>query len=149
VEYDNLSAAIGRSLEADDVTAAARFGWALASNEYDRAARYFREALMFASELGSRVHSAFCMQGLAAVAAAQNDPRGAARLLGAAEVLMENAGILLVQADRELPQQVASDVRERLGEKAWTASRVEGRAMSVEQAEEYALMGNAASPSAP
>ncbi len=112
---------------------------ALASDEYDRAARFFQEALIFASELGSRVHSAFCVQGLAAVAAAQNDPHRAARLLGAAEVLMENAGILYVQADRGLHQHVASDVRERLGESAWTAARAEGRAMTFKQTEEYAL----------
>jgi hypothetical protein len=56
------------------------------------------------------------MQGLAAVAEARGESRRAARLVGAAEALLESAGIpIYAQVDRELLQRVADAARERLG----------------------------------
>ncbi len=86
-----------------------------------------------------RTNGAYCMQGLAAIAGARGEPERTARLLGAAEALLETAGIpLYAQVDLELYQRVADTAREQLGERAWTAVRNEGRAMSFEEAVEYA-----------
>jgi predicted ATPase len=116
----------------------AQIAWA--SDEHERAARYFREALTMASELADEVDSAYYMQGLAAVAEARGELRRASRLLGAAEVLLEAAGLVTyAHASDEFHQRVASAVRERLGERAWEEARAEGRAMAFEQAVEYAL----------
>ncbi len=113
---------------------------AWASDEHERAARYFREALVLASEAADKTNSAYCVQGLATVAEARGDPRRAARLLGAAEALLEAAGVpIYVTADHDLHQRVASTAREKLGEKAWTAACDEGRAMTFEEAVAHAL----------
>jgi predicted ATPase/transcriptional regulator with XRE-family HTH domain len=109
---------------------------ALASGEHEEATRRFQASLAIASELVDKVNVAYCMQGLAAVA----EPVRAARLLGAAEGLLETAGIpLYAWTDRELDQRAAEAARERLGELAWSAAHDEGRAMDLEEAAAYAL----------
>jgi predicted ATPase/transcriptional regulator with XRE-family HTH domain len=123
---------------------------AWATDEQERAARYLRESLVLASELAEKVDSAYCMQGLAAVAGARGEPRRVARLLGAAEALLEAAGLVLyAQINNELHQRAASAARELLGEGAWTAAYDEGRALSFEEAVAYALDEEEALPSAP
>lgn len=118
----------------------AQMAWA--SDEHERAARHWREALTMASELADKAHSAYCMQGLAMVAGARDELRRAARLLGAAEALLEAAGLVLyAHARNELHQRTADAARERLGEEAWTAAWNEGQAITTEQAVEYALGG--------
>ena len=93
-----------------------------------------------ASELADKVDSAYYMQGLAAVAASRGEPRRAAHLLGAAEALLEDAGLVLcAHASYELHQRAASAAREALGDKAWNEALDEGRAMTFEQAIEYTL----------
>jgi predicted ATPase/transcriptional regulator with XRE-family HTH domain len=121
---------------------------ALASGEREQAARYFRDALALTFEVADRTNAAYCMEGLAAVAEAQDESHRAARLLGAAEALLESAGIpLYAQVDRELQQRVSDAAREQLGEQACTAAWEEGRAMSFEEAVAYARAGDAALPS--
>ncbi len=120
----------------------AQMAWA--SDEHERAAGHWREALRLSSELAATVDSAYCMQGLAAVAASRGEPRRAARLLGAAEALLEATGLLLyAYASNELHQRAAQHTayatREELGELAWNEARAEGRAMTFEETVEYAL----------
>ena len=113
---------------------------AWASDEDGRATRYWREALTVASELADKVNSAYCMRGLAAVAASIGEQRRAARLLGAAEALLEDTGLVLyAHARDELHLRAASAAREKLGEREWAVARNEGRTMTTEQAAEYAL----------
>jgi predicted ATPase/transcriptional regulator with XRE-family HTH domain len=113
---------------------------ALASGGHGWAALCFREALVFASEAADKTSSAYCIQGLAAAAGARGEQQRAARLLGAAEALLEAAGVpAYVTADHDLHQRAASAARERLGEEAWTAAWDEGRAMSFDRAVAYAL----------
>jgi predicted ATPase/DNA-binding XRE family transcriptional regulator/Tfp pilus assembly protein PilF len=110
------------------------------SDEHEQADRHFREALVLASEAGDKTSSAYCMQGLADVAGVQGQPRRAARLLGAAEALLETTGLpIYVTTDHDLHQRVASAARESLGERAWAAARDEGRAMAFDEAVAYAL----------
>ncbi len=81
------------------------------------------------------------------MAGARGQPRRAARLLGAAEALLETAGLpIYVTTDHDLHQRVASAARELLGERAWTAAHDEGRALSFEEAVAYALDEDEASP---
>ena len=122
---------------------------AWASGEHERAGQYFRDALVVTFEVADRTNAAYCMQGLAAVAEVQGEPRRAARLLGAAEALLEAAGgHLYALMDHELRQRVADSARERLGERAWTAALDEGRAMSFEEAVAYARDGDEDLPAA-
>jgi predicted ATPase len=126
----------------------AQAAWAM--DEHERAARYLRESLVLASQLAEKVDSAYCMQGLAAVAGARGEPRRVARLLGAAEALLEAAGLVLyAQVNNEPHQRAVSAAREELGERAWKEARDEGRAMSFEEAVAYALGEDEALPPAP
>jgi predicted ATPase/DNA-binding XRE family transcriptional regulator len=123
----------------------AQMAWA--SDERERAASHWREALGLTSELAATVDSAYCMQGLAAVAASRGAARRAAQLLGAAEALLEAAGLILyAYAKNELHERAASAARERLGDQAWTTAYDAGRAMSFEEAVAYALGDDEASP---
>jgi hypothetical protein len=104
---------------------------AWASGERQEASRYFRASLWVASELADRENAAYCMQGLAAVV----EPRRAARLLGAAEALLEEAAVpLYAWADREMQQKATNAAHEQLGEQAWEAAHDEGLAMTFEEA---------------
>ena len=96
--------------------------------------------------MSDRVNVAYCIQGLAVAASSRDETRRAALLLGAAEGLLKAAAApLYAWADHELHQRAADDIRERLGEQAWTRARGEGRAMALEQAVEYALQDATAS----
>ncbi len=100
-----------------------------------------------ASEAADKTSSAYCMQGLADVAGARGEPRRAARLLGAADALLETTGLpIYVTTDHDLHQRVASAARKNLGEKAWTLAWGEGWAMNFEEAVEYALGEDEALP---
>jgi predicted ATPase/transcriptional regulator with XRE-family HTH domain len=123
---------------------------AWATGEHGLATRYFRDALILTFEVVDRTNAAYCLQGLAAVARARDEPHRAARLLGAAEALLEAAGThLYAQMDHELYQRVADAARERLGEQAWAAARDEGRVMSFEEAVAYACEDEEVVPPAP
>ena len=123
---------------------------ARASGEHEHASRHFQASLVVASELADRVNVAYCMQGLAVADWTRGEPRRSARLLGAAEALLEAAGLVLyaytTYTSNEPHQRAASAARERLGEQAWNEAREEGRAMTFEQAVEYALENDEASP---
>ena len=83
-----------------------------------------------------------------AFAASEGRPRRAAHLWGAAEALLEaiEATAYTYRADRSLHQGQVSAARARLDETLWTAAWAEGRAMSSEQAVEYALSAEALAP---
>jgi hypothetical protein len=99
--------------------------------------------------VSDRTNASYCLQGLAAVAVSRGESDRAARLLGAAEVLLETAGIpLYAQVDLELHQRAADAAREQLGERAWAEAWEEGRAMSFEEDVAYAREGDEALPTA-
>ena len=89
----------------------------------------------------------FCLAygifGLAAVAAAREEPVRAARLWGAAEALRQEIGVVsLTQWELEAYDYEGrvSAARNMLGDEgAWEEAFEEGRAMSAEEAAEYAL----------
>jgi tetratricopeptide (TPR) repeat protein len=115
------------------------------SDERERAAGHWREALRLSYELANKANSASSIQGLATVAESRGELRRAVRLLGAAETLLEAAGLVLyaytTYTSNEPHQRAASAACEELGERAWKEARDEGRAMTFEQAVEYALEG--------
>ena len=108
------------------------------------AARYFGEALQITYALGDRAASAYCLQGLARVAEARGDAWRVARLLGAAEALLETVvpPRWAFLPDRLLHESTGCAAREQLGEQAFESARSEGRAMLFEKAVEYGLSAN-------
>jgi predicted ATPase/DNA-binding SARP family transcriptional activator/DNA-binding CsgD family transcriptional regulator len=116
----NLRAAMAWLLEAGEVEDAVRLGWAL---------------WIFWLIHGHQV------EGLAEVAAAQGEPQHAARLFGAAEAALEDAGSALYPyaRDRTLHEQALETIRSQLDEATFSTAWARGNAMTWREAVEYAL----------
>ena len=105
----------------------------------------FEESLAIARELGYRELIAYGLEGCGEVAAARDDGRRAARLLGAALALFEEIGAELGVEERDGYDRAVAQLRRELGEDAFAALEREGRALSAEAAAAEALA--AAAPS--
>ena len=115
----------------------------LASGNHERAALQFEEALRLLRSVGEKLGIAYALLGLAGADAARGEPGRAARLWGAAEALREAIGVDslshwdLYGYDYEGR---VSAARSMLGDEgAWERAWAEGRAMTPDQAVEYAL----------
>jgi tetratricopeptide (TPR) repeat protein len=96
-------------------------------------------SLEMAWRVGRREVIASSLAGLASVAVVLNQPRRAAKLLAAAEVIREALGVSRRPPEAlELEHQVTS-LWASLGDGTFRAAWTEGRAMTLEQAVSYAL----------
>lgn len=113
----------------------------LSAGDPEQAQAYLTENLELLRGMGHKMGIAYCLLGLAGVAGERARPDRAARLWGAAEALRETIGMHLTPFDRthyryeERLAAARSLTEEDLWERAWA----EGRAMSPEEAIEYAL----------
>jgi predicted ATPase/DNA-binding NarL/FixJ family response regulator len=118
---------------------------AQALGDTERASTLFKEGLKFMAELGAeagdQANVAFCLGGLAAVAASAGRIVSAAHLWGAEEALLERfeVGVHTYLPDRTLHENQIDAARARISEEAFAAAWAEGRTMSLEQVIEYAL----------
>jgi tetratricopeptide (TPR) repeat protein len=116
-----------------------------AQGDNSRAAHYFAEGLALNRKHMSRGGAPGRdleergLEGLAGVAAAQEQPERAARLFGAAEALREVIGEPLAPAYRAAHERDVAAVRALLGDATFEAAWAEGRSMTLEQAIAYAL----------
>ena len=99
----------------------------------------YAESLTIRRELWDRLGIAECLEGFAGLAGAQGQPRRVARLFGAAEGLREAIGVTLPPSVRADYDSTVAAARASLGEAALARAWAEGRAMTLEQAIEYAL----------
>jgi predicted ATPase len=111
-----------------------------AQGDHRRAAALFEESLHLYRELGYRPGVAACLAGLAGIAPTEQ-PERAARLLGAAQALMDTTDVVIGPDDRVDVEHDLPTVRAQLGETSFAAAWAEGRAMTLEQAITYALKG--------
>jgi len=112
-----------------------------ARGEDEQAAALHGESLTLRAELGDRRGVAECLEGFAAVSAAQAEPRRAARLFAAAEALREGLGTPPLTVDRAAHEPGLNAARSLIDETSWEMAWAKGRAMTPEQAIEYALSG--------
>ena len=112
---------------------------ALHQGDHVRAGTLYRESLAPIREMGDKSSLARCLEGLAGVACAQGHYEQAARILGAAEALRETTGVQRAPLGQTDYDQCMGSTRAVLGEPAFAAAWAEGRAMTLEQAIEYAL----------
>jgi predicted ATPase/class 3 adenylate cyclase len=103
-----------------------------------RAITLYRESLKTHSDMGNRRFLAQPLEGLALMSASTRNARGAATLLGAAEALREATSIGRRFAFFDISDEV-SKLRTALDGVEVAAARAEGKAMTLEQAIEYAL----------
>jgi non-specific serine/threonine protein kinase len=97
------------------------------------------ESLKIRKVLGDKYGMAVSLEGIAWLAAGQEQPERAVRLWAAAEVLREAIGSPLPSNQREEYNRNLAVVREALGAEAFAALWGEGRQMTLEEAVAYAL----------
>ncbi len=112
---------------------------ALQQGDYQRAAEFFADGLRLSGEVGFRWTTFEGIVGLAGVSSARGRYGRAARLYGAAETLREAIGHHPSPQAQEVFDRRLASTRRGLGEVAFPAAWAEGRAMTLEQAVEYAL----------
>jgi DNA-binding CsgD family transcriptional regulator len=115
-------------------------GWAtLLRGEYDKARILHKESLALCHDLGDKMVASESLEGLACTAGAKGDAERTARLFGAAEALRDAVGCQQIPRERDLREPYLEASRSRLAEAAWEKAFMEGRAMGMEEAVEYAL----------
>lgn len=122
---------------------------ALGQGEYEYAATSFKEALITSEEIGRKPTLINTLEGMASLAAALGEATRAAYLWGAAEAAREVTGIALPPGEQKLHGPHLASARSRPGDAAWEEALDHGRAMSLEEAAEYALSEDADQPESP
>jgi non-specific serine/threonine protein kinase len=107
--------------------------------DYTAARAFFEEGLAIQKEMGDRGNITVSMEGFAVLAAAQGHPERALRLAGAAAALHEAIHNPLPPTHQARLDRNLEPARQALSEEAQRAAFEEGRAMTMEQAVEYAL----------
>jgi len=133
------SLALFRDLDYRDGLAQVLLELARVQGDRNRAAELFGESLVLCREIESARDMAYCLAGLAGIAAASGQPERAARLFGAAEVLREPVGMPLPPAYRAAYERDVAAIRAQLDDTTLAAAWAAGRAMTLEQAIAEAL----------
>lgn len=109
--------------------------------DYPQARRCFEEVMTLVEGIGDKAVIALSMVGLAECSAAQGKPERAAQLYGAADAVFSSVGMSFhpFSMSAAFHERYVNLAREQLGNAVFDAARAEGRAMSFEQAIEYAL----------
>jgi DNA-binding CsgD family transcriptional regulator len=111
----------------------------LRQGEHEWAAVSFSEGLKLAREMGTKLSIPTSLEGMASLAGALKEATRAARLWGAVEAARRESGLALSPTERALHEPYLASARSQLGEEAWEEELIVGRAMSLEEAAEYAL----------
>jgi predicted ATPase/class 3 adenylate cyclase len=107
--------------------------------DLEQAEGLYRESLALFGETGDKWVATECVEGLALIASARANTERALRLLGAAEAARETFGITMPRPKAGEQEHFWAAIRERPEGTACAAAWAEGRAMTLEQAIEYAL----------
>jgi predicted ATPase/DNA-binding SARP family transcriptional activator/DNA-binding CsgD family transcriptional regulator len=119
---------------------------ALGQGEHKRAISSFDKALAMSRRTDRRASLINALEGMASLAGARREAPLAARLWGAAEKAREVTRIALPPGDRALHEPRLSSARSVLGEREWEEALAKGRAMSLEEAADYALSRDQVDP---
>jgi DNA-binding CsgD family transcriptional regulator/tetratricopeptide (TPR) repeat protein len=122
---------------------------ALGLGEQERAREAFERALLTSRDTGAKPEVIGSLEGMASLAGAAGRADRAACLWGAAEAARETTGIALSPGERAFHEPHLAQATSNFGEAAWAAALAEGRAMSLEEAAEYALAKEVDRPAAP
>jgi predicted ATPase len=114
---------------------------ALALGDVERAKVLMVEALNLHHEQKNSPGVIECLGGLAGVAGTQKQPIQACHLFAAADALRKSLGVFMWPAERVDYERYLSATQTQLDGETWQDLWQEGRAMSLEQAIEYALKG--------
>jgi predicted ATPase/DNA-binding XRE family transcriptional regulator len=112
---------------------------ALQRNNYPLAMQFFTDYFKLIRRSLEKISACDFLTGSAAVAGGQDHPSRAARLFGAAQAIFETTDYRIPSFDRAEFDRHIQIARDQLGEKSFEALAAEGRAMTLEQAVDYAL----------
>jgi ATP/maltotriose-dependent transcriptional regulator MalT len=113
---------------------------ALHFKDHQKAQMRYEEGLILARDLGEKLLIGDCLAGLGGLAASAEQWERSARLIGAAEALLQEAGGSAMWAvDRVELERSKSAARTHLGEAAWGSAWAEGQAAAMEDAIRFAL----------
>jgi tetratricopeptide (TPR) repeat protein len=107
--------------------------------KYEQAIPMYRETILEWQRLGHRAAVANQLECFAFIAKAQEHPERSAKLFGAAETLREKINIAMTPQERMEYDREITDLRTNMDEKAFSSHWADGRAMTMEQAIEFAL----------
>ena len=107
----------------------------------DRAEELLQEGLRVAQLINDQRNAAGCLEGLAWIAAQENNPRAAAVMMGAADTLAQAIGSVAIPLPRlhDFHAECECRAREALGDEEFTAAREQGSTMTFDEAAAYAL----------
>lgn len=111
----------------------------MALGEYERAMKIFAEALVLARTQEDQMNLAVCLEGLAAVAAADGRAERAGGAGGAAEALREATGAAIQPEFHWLYERTLATAHDALGEEGFAAARAAGHPLPLECALDEAL----------
>ena len=117
---------------------------ALRQGDDAQATSLFVESLVIRRATGNKPGVARSLEGLAR--SLRSRPDRAACLFGATATIREAVGEILPQPDQIENEQDLNVLRAEMGEHAFSAAWLEGRAMTLDQAIEYALAFNSPQP---
>lgn len=106
---------------------------AMSEGELAAARTCYRESLALACEIGARNFIAAALEGVAALAATQNELLWAARLWGAARALRNVIGAPVPLVYRSDYERALAKARDQSGKETFTTTWAEGEAMTLEQ----------------
>lgn len=112
---------------------------ALHESDHPRAKAWFSECLLFVQQIGVDRQLAECLIGLASIANGENRFGRAALITGAAERQVEARQFPLGSNDQAELKRLRDVLYEKLGHADFEGVVAKGRAMTIEQAIEYAL----------
>jgi hypothetical protein len=106
---------------------------ALAEGDHDAALHWFALAVPALRRLHNHWSTIMVVEDLARIAVERSDHERAARLLGAAANLREEAGARELRAEREALDQIAQSLRDNMGGPSLEAAVEAGRALGLSQ----------------
>jgi predicted ATPase/DNA-binding XRE family transcriptional regulator len=109
--------------------------------DHERAKVRYRESLALYHKLGNATYTAWCLEGIAAVACMEGSYQHATRLCAAAAVLRVAAQTPLPPTEQDDFDKVVMTARAELDERAFTEQWRIGSTMTQDDAISYALMG--------
>jgi len=109
--------------------------------DYERAKVRYRESLVLYHRLGNATYTAWCLEGIAAVACAEGRNARATRLCAAAAALRSTAQTPLPPTEQDDFDKVVMTARAELDERTFTEEWKIGSTLAQDDAVSYALMG--------
>jgi len=110
-----------------------------ALDDYSAARAMYEESLIILRELGGKWNAAYLLEDMGGLAALEGQAERALRLVGAASNLRVEIGAPLPPVEQVKLEKLLEPARQALNDLVQAAAFGEGRAMSLEQAIDYAL----------